>query len=187
MLIARNGYILEQCVGVDNRGPENWCDNSGWFPLYPYMIRVGSWAGLGYDSVGRANSLVSMVVAWSALWFGFLRRRPLVAGALGMVIAAAFPASVYYGEIFPVSTMLAAALLALVCVDRQRWLLAGLCGAVAALVYPSGFLVGTLALVPLTALSLGDVRTRVRDLFGVREARHARGTRGAEATEAGER
>ena len=165
--IARNGYILERCVGVANRGPEDWCGNSGWFPLYPYMMRVGSWTGLGYDTVGRAISLVSMVVAWSALWFGFLRRRPLVAGVLGMAIGAAFPASVYYGAIFPVSTMLAAALLALIGVDRQRWLLAGLCGAVAALVYPSGFLVGTLAVVPLTAVSLGDVRTRIRATLAV--------------------
>ncbi len=126
--IARNGYVFEQCVGVANRGPEDWCGNSGWFPLYPYMMRVGSWTGLGYDTVGRAISLVSMVVAWSALWFGFLRRRPFPAGAIGMAIAAAFPASVYYGAIFPVSTMLAAAILALVSVDRQRWLLAGCAG-----------------------------------------------------------
>jgi hypothetical protein len=73
-----------------------------------------------------------------------------------------FPSSVYYGAIFPISTMLAAVMLALVCLDRQRWLLAGLCGAVAAVVYPSGVLVGSIAIVPLTAVAIGDLRVRVK-------------------------
>jgi hypothetical protein len=79
-----------------------------------------------------------------------------------MAIAAAFPASVYYGAIFPISLVLLAIVLALVCVDRQRWLLAGCCGAVAAMTYTSGFLVGVVAVVPLTAGSVGDLRARVR-------------------------
>ena len=89
--IARNGYIFEQCVGVANRGPDDWCGNSGWFPLYPYMMRVGSWSGLGDDTVGAGDltrldgdGLVGAVVR-------FLRRRSIVAGVLGMVIARGVP------------------------------------------------------------------------------------------------
>ncbi len=119
--IARDGYILEHCVGIANRGPQDWCGNSGWFPGYAYLMRVGSWFGPDYLAVGRAVSLIAMVGAWTTLWFGFLRRRPFAAGSLGMVIAAMFPAGVYYGAIFPVSSMLVAVLLALVCLDRQRW------------------------------------------------------------------
>ena len=107
-------------------------------------------------------SFGAMIGTWVAVWFGFLRRRPLVAGAFGMAIAAAFPASVYYGAIFPISMMLLAAMLALVFLDRRRWLLAGAFGAVAAMVYTSGFVVVVIAIVPLTALSVGDLRARVR-------------------------
>ena len=165
--IARNGYIFESCVGVANRGPEDWCGNSGWFPAYPWMMRLGPWLGLGYDMFGRMASLVAMVGSWTVLWFGFLRRRPLVVGALGSEIAAVFPASVYFGAIFPISTLLVAVLLALWCLDRQRWLLAGVAGAIAATTCTSGFLVGTIALVPLLAPSVGDLRARVRATLAV--------------------
>ena len=165
--IAKDGYIFERCVDVANRGPEDWCGNSGWFPAYPWMMRFGSWLGFGYDTFGRIVSFVAMVGAWAALWFGFLRRRSLVVGALGMAIAATFPASVYYGAVFPVSSMLVAVLLALWCLDRRRWLLAGMCGAVAATMYTSGFLVGTIALVPLLAPSVGDLRARLRATLAV--------------------
>ena len=84
-----------------------------------------------------------------------------------MVIAATFPASVYYGAIFPVSSMLFAVLLALWCLDRRRWLLAGMCGAVAATMYTSGLLVGSIALVPLLAPSVGDLRARLRATLAV--------------------
>ena len=165
--IAREGYIFERCVDVANRGPDDWCGNSGWFPAYPWMMRFGSWLGVGYDTFGRIVSLVAMVGAWSVLWFGFLRRRPLVVGVLGMAIAATFPASVYYGAIFPVSSMLVAVLLALWCLDRRRWLLAGVCGGVAAMTYTSGVLVGAIAVVPLLAPSVGDLRARVRATLAV--------------------
>ena len=162
MSIADSGYEYQKCVGVANRGPDDWCGNSGWFPGYAYLMRVGSWFGLGLDTAGRMISFGAMIGTWVALWFGFLRRRPLVAGVFGMAIAAAFPSSVYYGAIFPISTMLLAAMLALVFLDRQRWLLAGAFGAVAAMVYTSGFVVVVIAIVPLTALSVGDFRARVR-------------------------
>ena len=160
--IAENGYIYERCVGIANRGPQDWCGNSGWFPGYPYLMRVGSWFGLGLETTGRMISFGAMIGTWVAVWFGFLRRRPLVAGAFGMSIAAAFPASVYYGAIFPISMMLLAVMLALVFLDRRRWLLAGAFGAVAAMVYTSGFVVVVIAIVPLTALSVGDLRARAR-------------------------
>ena len=128
------------------------------------MMRVGAWFGPSHFATGRMISLLAMVATWSVLWFGFLRRRPFVAGALGMAIAAAFPASVYYGAVFPISTMLLAVILALVCLDLQRWLLAGVCGAVGAMVSTSGFVVVVIviALIPLTALSVGDLRARLR-------------------------
>ncbi len=131
------------------------------------MMRVGSWFGPKLDTVGRAISFVAMVGSWAALWFGVLRRRPAAAGLLGMTLAAALPASVYHGAIFPISVMLLAVVLALVFVDRKRWLLAGCAGAIAAMAYTSGFVVVVIALVPLSASSVGDLRARVRATLAV--------------------
>ena len=161
--IAKDGYVFERCVGVANRGPEDWCGNSGWFPLYPYMMRVGSWTGLGYDTVGRAISLACDGGGVD----GVVVRIPAAATDCGRRARHGDRRSV------PVERLLRRDLPRRRRCSPQRfwrwfasiverWLLAGLCGAVAALVYPSGVLVGALALVPLTALSLGDVRTRVR-------------------------
>jgi hypothetical protein len=160
--VADGGYVYERCVGIPNRGPDDWCGNSGWFPLYPYLMRVVGWFGFGHITAGRAISVVAMVGAWATLWIGFLRRRPLAAGVAGMAIAAAFPASVYYGAVFPISMTLLATMLAMLCLDRRRWLLAGLCGAVAAMTYTSGIVIVVLALVPLLSQAVGDGRDRLR-------------------------
>ena len=160
--IADSGYAFGHCDGIPNRGPSDYCGSSGWFPGYPYAMRLGSKFGPELDVVGRLISWTALIVVFAVLWFGFVRSRPRWSGLLAMGLAAAFPASVYYGAIFPVSTMIAFALLALVCIDRERWLLAGCCGAGAAIVYPSGVVLGVIALVPLTASTVGVLRDRVR-------------------------
>lgn len=166
--IAESGYAFGPCDGVPNRGPGDYCGTSGWFPGYPYAMRAASrGSGVELADMGRFISWAMLVVVVVALWFGFLRRRPTSSGVLGMALAAAFPASVYYGAIFPISTMLAAALLALIALDRQRWLIAGLFGAVAAVSYSSGIVLGVLALVPLISPSIGDARGRVRAALAV--------------------
>lgn len=159
--IAKSGYEFGHCDGVANRLPTDFCGNSGWFPGYPYAMRLGSYLGPGVDVVGRLISLAAMVVAWVALWFGALRKRG-TSGVLGMAIAAAFPSSVYYGAIFPVSVIVACSAVAFICIDRRRWLLAGLVGAVAAVFYSSGVTLGIIALVPLLSTELGELRTRIR-------------------------
>lgn len=160
--IADSGYSLGSCDGVPNRGPTDWCGSAGWFPGYPYLMRAGSATGLATDVVGRLISFVAMVVAVGGLWFGFLRHRPLASALPAMALAAAFPASVYYGAIFPVSTMVAGVTLALVCLDRRWWLAAGCFGALATVVYPSGVVVGAIVIVPLAIVSLGPIRVRLR-------------------------
>ena len=41
MSIADSGYVYEKCAGVANRGTDDWCGNSGWFPGNAYSMRVG--------------------------------------------------------------------------------------------------------------------------------------------------
>ena len=56
MSIGDSGYVYEKCVGVANRGPNDWCGNSGWFPGYAHSMRVGSWFELGLDTAGPRSS-----------------------------------------------------------------------------------------------------------------------------------
>ncbi len=166
--IAESGYAFGPCDGVANRGPEDFCGSSGWFPLYPYAIRAATWTGLRADAAGRLLALGALLTAWVALWFGFLRRHPMRRAIPAMALAAVFPGCVYYGAIFPVSTVVAATVIAAVCVDRQRWVLAGLAAAVAAMAYSSGLLVGAMAVVPLLSRSVGPSwAVRVRAAISV--------------------
>lgn len=137
------------------------CGSTGWFPGYPAMMRALSWLGMRTDVAGVVISWVAQVGLWAVLWLGFLRRRPRGVGLAAMAAAAAFPASVYLGAIFPVSLLVLATVSALVCADRERWLAAGCCAAVAAVVYPSGTVVGSLALLPLVTTSLGGWSRRI--------------------------
>lgn len=165
--IAEHGYAFGPCDGVANRGPGDYCGSSGWFPGYPYAMRASSKLGMELDDAGRLIAWSMLVVVVVALWFGFLRRRPAWPGLLGMALAASFPAGVYFGAIFPVSTMLAAALLALIALDRQRWLVAGSFVAVATVSYSSGIVLVLLALVPLISPVVGDMGRRCRAALAV--------------------
>ena len=87
MSIADSGYVYEKCVGVADRGLNDWCGNSGnsgWFPGYAHAMRVGSWFGLGLglgldtlagdlpdlgDVVGRdAGPGLPRSTTWAAGW-----------------------------------------------------------------------------------------------------------------------
>lgn len=159
--IADSGYVFEHCAGVPNRGPTDYCGNSAWFPGYPYALRLGSYLGPSTRTVGRLLSFVALVGAWGVLWFGFLRIRGAV-GIVGMALAAVFPSSVYYGAIFPISTVIACWLIALLLIGQRRWLWAGVAAACATVCYPSGVTLGILSAVPLLAAEVGDLRARTR-------------------------
>ena len=112
-------------------------------PRYPVGDAVRAAAGLlGTRRWGQAClALIVMVVAWSALWFGFCAAGRWLAGALGMVIAARSGGSGDDGDL-PISS----------CSSRRRCAAvprpatAGLVGtwavgAAAAMTYTSGLLV----------------------------------------------
>ena len=146
--IARDGYSFGPCIDVANRGPGDMCGNAGWFPGYPYAIRVLGWSGITHQSIGRWLSVLAFVAVLSILWFGFLAALPLATSLPAMALAAVFPAVVYDGAIFPIALTTMGMLGALAAMQRERWLLAGLCGAIAAVCYPSGLLIGVAAAVP---------------------------------------
>jgi hypothetical protein len=160
--IAQDGYSLARCIDVPNRTSEDYCGAAGWFPGFPYLMRVvADVTGSSVDTAGRAIAVVALTVMFAVLWFGFLAKRPLTQSAPAMVLAAAFPAGVYYGAIFPVSIVTASMIGALALMQRQRWLAAGICAMAATIAYPSGLMFGAAALVPLLDPRIGSLRQRV--------------------------
>jgi hypothetical protein len=160
--IAQDGYSLGRCIDVPNRSPEDYCGAAGWFPGYPYLMRlVADATGASVDNAGRGIALVALAVMFAVLWFGFLAKRPLAQSAPAMALAAAFPAGVYYGAVFPVSIVTASMIGALALMQRQRWLAVGICAMAATVSYPSGLMFGAAALVPLLDPEIGSLRRRV--------------------------
>jgi hypothetical protein len=148
--IARNGYDLFRC----REEPEKWCGDAGWFPAFPWI--VGALHVVGIPLRGTA-----VVVGWLfaagtivVLWATFLRRRTDAAAVAALVYAAFAPGQVYHYAIFPLSLYAISAVTCLWLVYRERYVLGGIAGAIAALAYPAGLL-----LAPVVALWLVLQRT----------------------------
>jgi len=166
--IAEHGYYLERCNGVPNRAPSDYCGSAGWFPLYPYTLRALGVTGIGVTTLGRWVAVMAMTFTYAGLWHGFLRRHPLHKQILVLLLAAAFPAGVYFGAIFPVSIVTASAIACLYALQRERFLLAGLCGMFASAAYSSGIVIPVAAaLIPLATCRLGPWRNRLRSSLQV--------------------
>ncbi len=166
--IAERGYYLERCNGVANRAPSDYCGSAGWFPLYPYTLRVLGFTGIGVTTLGRWVAVAAMTATYAGLWHGFLRRHPLRTQILALLLAAAFPAGVYFGAIFPISIVTASAIACLYALQRERFLFAGLCGTFAVAAYSSGIVIPVAAaLIPLATCRLGPWRDRLRSSLQV--------------------
>lgn len=161
LTIADSGYSLYRCGDTSwGHFPNDWCGNTGWSPGYPAAIRLLRFDGWSDQTNGWLLALAALAAVLTLSWFAFLRHLPATQGLTGMALAATFPSSVYFGAVFPVSLAVLSAMAMLAAIRRQRWLLAGLAGTIATVVYPSGLLVGAAALAPLLSPSLGALRRR---------------------------
>ena len=148
--IAEDGYSLISCAEVPGYPPDEWCGNAGWYPGYPALIRAAS--TLGLSPVGAAVAIsnlalfgVLFLLAWA------LRDRPLPDRLVPVMGASWFPGAVYYRAAFPVSLALLGLVGGLLALRAGRWVLAGLCGAMAVVSYPEGALLGVAVAPPLVA------------------------------------
>jgi len=127
LTIAQGGYVAIPCGEGDD--PPH-CGNTGWFPGYPLLIRAAHLTGLSWPWAG-------LVVAWAAglgalmLICRFTRSWPV------LLYASLAPGVVFTRSVFPLSLALVATLGFLWHMRRERWLLAGLCGAAAVCAYPT--------------------------------------------------
>jgi Gpi18-like mannosyltransferase len=134
MAIAANGY------------PVSDPSSTAFFPLYPILARslavlTGSAQGPGLEVAALIVSNVALLAAVAALIA--LCRLDFGAGVASRAswYLLLFPTSFFLSAIYAESLFLALSLGAMLCARRDRWLLAGALGGLAALTRPFGFVV----------------------------------------------
>lgn len=153
LLIAEKGYVHAIPSGHGNPAQ---CD-LGFFPLLPLLVRgVHYTTGIGFNLAGVLTSMLLGLFASVAVWW-LLREFFGQSGAdrgtaLIFLSPGAFVLSMVYTE-GAIILFVACSMLAL---QRRKWLLAGLCAAVATAADP----VGTAAIIPCIVACVVAVRTR---------------------------
>jgi hypothetical protein len=144
--IARDGYDLFRCDPAVF-GPGTWCGDAGWFPAYSWL--VGGLHAVGLPLRGSAVVLSWLLTGTTIvlIWATFLERSVRATALTALVYAAFAPGQVYDHAVFPLSLLTFSTVLSLWLLYRERWVAAGVAGAVAALSYPLG-----VVLVPVSAL-----------------------------------
>lgn len=138
--IAKDGYTAQTCG-------EFICGNTGWFPLYPALIRLVAAAGTSYSYSAFFISVAALLASSEILSRLIQRRWSTVCVALAFVI---LPGGIYQVSAFPISVATAfglGAIYALSRLDIAKSMFLGVC---AALAYPSA----VLFCLPLTPFSL---------------------------------
>ena len=155
--IAERGYEAFPCVWRDQPA---LCGNAGWFPGYPFLVRATLWTGIkplhAALLVTALTRLAFLVLAWSML----SAMRPRMSPLLTLLLVALWPGAIYQHAPFPLALFSMCALGALLSIRSERWWLAAACGAAAAYVYSTGFLMG-----PVLAVSVILVHRRWRAAF----------------------
>lgn len=158
--IAQAGYSVAPCGPA--RPPGTWCGNAGWFPGYPLLTSFPVQLGAPVRPAAWYVSLACCLAALGVVWIGFLGAQSTPRNWLCLLMAAFTPGQVYYHTIFPLALAGLALLLVLLYAGRERWLAAGVAGAVLTATYPSGALI-----IPVTAVWLlfrrdgAALRTRI--------------------------
>ena len=144
LLIAAEGYGAdERYLGLPVAYRPG--DATGFFPLYPLVIRALGGLGLGPVAAGVLASNLALLLA---LWLlrDLVRRdhgEPAAERALWVLLA--YPTGFFLSAVYAESMMLACGLAALALARRERPLAAGMAAALAALARPTG----ALFLIPL--------------------------------------
>src|SRR5262249_5957041 len=136
------GYELHPYTGPPGVDSGSWSGNTGWMPLYPWVIRGLMDVGASQGVATIAPVLLFHFLMLVILWNRFLRDVSKVRAFNCLMLAAFFPSQIYQHAVFPISMLV---LLSVVCLDQLlvgRWWAAGLAGLLAAMTYATGFLLG---------------------------------------------
>jgi hypothetical protein len=182
--IAHHGYELFRCREDPTLAPmftaEAWCGTTGWFPAYPWLIRIVSFSTghvlREYESgllISELACLASMFMAWRLVrragglgepqtagpWRLVARRHARPFAVLALMIG--LPSGVYLHAVFPMSFAAALAAGVALLTWHRRWVLAGLAGAVIAMTYPIGVVIAAIGFgAVLTGWRRGELAAR---------------------------
>jgi len=158
--IAEHGYTLFPCPQPTfDQG--TWCGNAGWFPAYPWLVSSLHWLGLPLRGSAVALSWICIFATIALLWTIF-GRRASVATIAALLYAAFAPGQIYDYAVFPLSLLALATTACLWLLSRDRFVAAGIAGAVAALSYPLGVLLVPISAIWLLARRTPPLRERLR-------------------------
>ena len=114
--------------------------STNFYPLYPMLVGLG--ARLSDDAIGAgiAISIGSMTVALMLLYRLALLDLERPAARMTVLLVAVFPSSLFLSTVYPTSVFLLLMIGAVYAARRERWMLAGLCGGLAAATSSDGIL-----------------------------------------------
>jgi hypothetical protein len=148
LAVAKWGYGPQ--TGGVRLNPPGGVARMNFFPLYPALIRVGGWV-VGSDLI--AGVLISLVAFAVALWLLY-RLVELDFSAhvaeVTVLLVAFCPMAFYFSAVYTESLFLALSLGAIYNARRERWLYAGLLGALAAVTR----IEGVVMVVPLLMIAV---------------------------------
>lgn len=151
--IAQHGYSIKTHLPGDIQA------NVGFFPLYPLLIRLLTHLTGSYFIAGLIISNLFLIVA-ALLLYQLLRLDYDEETTLKAVkYLFLFPTAFILSGVFTESLFLALSLLCFYCARKDKWLLAGLAGYLAALTRSTGVLL----VVPMGLLYLQTKRFRLRE------------------------
>jgi hypothetical protein len=160
LLAARSGYPSAVPPGFGDSAQSTL----GFFPGFPLVIRATvAVTGLGYEAAALLAVWVLGLVASVLIWRLLYDHHGARAADLGTAFVVFSPAAFVLGMVYSEALLLAAAAGCLVALRRERWVVAGLCAAVATATDP----LGAAAVVPCLVAAVAAVRAtrRLRPLI----------------------
>jgi hypothetical protein len=156
--IARHGYTFHPCPTE----PGDWCGNSGWFPLYPWLLRLLHVVGLPIPATGVVLAWLLTLATLVVLQLWLLDRRAGLTAGVALVYAAFVPGQIFDFSAYPLSLLALATAAHLAFLLRGRFVAAGIAGLAAALSYPLGLLLALSSAVWLLLDRSVTLRERLR-------------------------
>jgi hypothetical protein len=142
MQIAEQGHTLFYC-GPEQGYPEgakDWCGNSGWAVLYPFLMflvsKISGWSlAVSGIALSKLFFLGYLIVVARLLEIKDLNPRNWI--LIG--IAAFCPGSIYFHAVFPISLVAFCISLLILFLKQEKYAAAGITGFFAVLAYSTGF------------------------------------------------
>jgi hypothetical protein len=153
LLAARSGYPTAVPPGFGDKAQSTL----GFFPAFPLVIRgVVAVTGLGTEAAALLAVWLLGLAASVLIWRLLADHEGPAAADLGTAFVVFSPAAFVLGMVYSEALLVAAAAGCLLALRHERWLLAGLAGAVASATDP----LGAAVVVPCLVAAVAAVRSR---------------------------